>query len=140
MKLQRGLQKGSIHKRFSIGPHPIIQDYIKRLRIPQIIGDNIKQDRRLYLDCEKMLVLMIHNILTSPKPLYELADWLAPIDEESVGLYKGDSRFVTDDRAGKMLGLFYNGRQKNVFFQLALSLVDPLSRLFFCFFKVHFGL
>ena len=106
MKKQRGLRKGSVHKRFSIGPHPIIQNYIERLRLSEIIGDNIKQDGRLCLNCEKILVLMIHNILTSPKPLYELSDWLEPIDEESVGFELGEALFVTDDRAGKMLELF----------------------------------
>lgn len=127
MKEQRGLRKGSTHKRFSIGPHPIIQDYIKRLMIPEIIGGHIKQDSRLLLDCEKMMILLIHNILTSPKPLYELPDWLVPIDEESVGLDRGDARFVTDDRAGKMLGVFYNGRHKDVFFRLALRAIKAFD-------------
>jgi len=127
MKEQRGLRKGSVHKRFSIGPHPIIQHYIERLRISEIIGDNIKQDGRLRLECEKMVVLMIHNILTSPKPLYELSDWLDPVDEQSVGLVLGEARFVTDDRAGKMLDLFYNGRHKEVFFRLALRAIKEFD-------------
>jgi transposase len=127
MKEQLGLRKGSVLKRFSIGPHPIIQDYIKRLRIPEILSDNIKQDGRLSLDCEKMIVLMVHNILTSPKPLYELPDWLAPIDEESVGFDRGDARHITDDRAGKMLDLFYKGRHKDFFFRLALRAIKTFD-------------
>jgi transposase len=127
MKEQHGLRKGSVHKRFLIGPHPIIHDYIGRLMIPEIIRDNIKQDARLRLDCEKMLVVFIHNILTSPKPLYELSDWLTPIDEGSIGLDQGEARFVTDDRAGKMLELFYSGRHKEVFFRLALRTIKTFD-------------
>jgi len=127
MKEQRGLRKGSVHKRFSIGPHPIIQDYIERLRIAEILGGEIKQDGRLRLDCEKVIVLMVHNILTSPKPLYELSDWLVPIDEGSVGLDRGEARFITDDRAGKMLELFYKGRHKEVFFRLALRAIKTFD-------------
>ena len=38
------------------------------------------------LDDDKILTLLIHNILTTPIALYEMEDWLKPLDAEKVGL------------------------------------------------------
>jgi hypothetical protein len=56
-------------------------------------------------------------------PLYEIADWLAPLDEKSLGLEPGEMAFIHDDRVGKALECFYEGRHKDVFFHLALRAI-----------------
>jgi len=66
---------------------------------------------------------MIHNILTTPKPMYELLDWALPFSEQVIGLAPGESQKMTDDRAGKTLDLFYAGKHKEVFFRLALRAI-----------------
>lgn len=120
MRAQKGLKKGVEHRKYSIGAHPIIQTYIEKLQVGEIIGSYIKQDERLRLSVEKTLCVLIHNILTTPMPMYEIVDWLAPLDEESLGLRPDDVSLINDDRVGKALESFYNGKHKDVFFRLAL--------------------
>ena len=52
-----------------IEAHPIIQTYIQTLKIPELIASYIQQDHRLKLPIEQPLCVLIHNILTTPKPM-----------------------------------------------------------------------
>ena len=123
MIIQEGLKKDVLHKKYVIGAHPIIQYFMDRLRIDESIGSYIKQDKRMKLSTEKTLSVVIHNLLTTPLPMYELTDWLKPLDEEKVGLDAGESPFISDDRVGKALESLYAGRHKDIFFRLALRAI-----------------
>ncbi len=112
-----------VHKKYVIGPHPILQTFLQRLNVSSIIASYIKQDARLKLPVEQTLNVLIHNILTDPLPLYQMADWLAPLDERSLGLDSNQASAIQDDRVGEALETFYNGRHKDVFFRLALRAI-----------------
>lgn len=123
MIIQEGLKSGTIHKKYVIGAHPIIQYFIDRLKIDEIIGSYVKQDKRIKLCTEKTLCVLIHNILTTHLSMYEITDWLKPLDEEKIGLDIGESSLVSDDRVGKSLESLYNGKHKDIFFRLALRAI-----------------
>jgi len=122
---QPALQRNAEHRRFVIEAHPIIQTFVEKLRIPEIIAAYIKQDKRMTLPVEKTLTVLIHNILTTPMAMYELGDWLAPLDEQSVGLDASAALgfYLDDDRMGRALERLCKGRHKDVFFHLALRAI-----------------
>jgi hypothetical protein len=109
--------------KFVLGAHPIIEHFIGKLRIREIIGTYVRTDKRMKLDDGKTLALLIHNILTTPNPLYEMEDWLKPLDAEKVGLQPDETALIQDDRIGRALVRFYNSRHKDVFFRLALRAI-----------------
>jgi transposase len=123
MQTQNGLNQNSSLSKFVVGAHPIIEHFIETLRIREIIGSYLPTDRRMKLDDGKALALLIHNILTSPNPLYEMGDWLKPLDAEKVGLRPEETKWIQDDRIGRALAKFYNSRHKDVFFRLALRAI-----------------
>lgn len=123
MHTQRGLKKDSSLTKFALGVHPIIEHFINQLQVREIIGTYVRSDKRMKLDDEKALTLLIHNILTVPNALYEVADWLRPIDPEKVGLHSEEVVHVQDDRIGRALATFYDSRHKDVFFRLALRAI-----------------
>jgi transposase len=123
MHKQNGLKKDASLAKFVLGAHPIIEHFIETLRIREIIGSYLPTDRRMKLDDGKALALLIHNILTSPNPLYEMEDWLKPLDAEKVGLRPGETKWIQDDRIGRALARLYNSRHKDVFFRLALRAI-----------------
>jgi transposase len=120
MQIQRGLKKDSSLTKFGLGAHPIIEHFIEKMRIREIMSTYMRTDKRMRLDDDKTLTLLIHNILTTPNALYEMEDWLKPLDAEKVGLTPQESKFIQDDRMGRALARFYNSRHKDVFFHLAL--------------------
>jgi len=120
MRTQRGLKKDSTLTKFVLGAHPIIEHFIEKMRIREIMSTYMRTDKRMRLDDDVVLTLLIHNILTTPIALYEMEDWLKLLDEEKVGLTPRESTFIQDDRMGRALARFYNSRHKDVFFRLAL--------------------
>jgi transposase len=120
MQVQRGLKKDSTHTKFVLGAHPIIEHFIEKMRIREIMSTYMRTDKRMRLDDDKTLTLLIHNILTTPIALYEMEDWLKPLDAEKVGLTPRETTWIQDDRMGRALGRFYHARHKDVFFHLAL--------------------
>lgn len=123
MQIQQALRKNAVLRKHSIGVHPIIQWFIDRLQVREIIGQYIGQDARAALTLEKALSLLVHNILTSPMPMYELGDWSVPLSADALGLTPGEMALIQDDRVGKALDAFYEGRHKDVFFRLALRAI-----------------
>jgi transposase len=106
-----------------LGAHPIIEHFVDRLQVREIIGTYVPSDGRQKVDDGRVLALLIHNILTVPHALYEMHDWFVPLNSESVGLCAGDDRHIQDDRIGKSLTKFYDSRHKDVFFRLALRAI-----------------
>jgi len=123
MKTQVGIKQGSVLKKFVLGAHPIIEHYLGKLKIREIVASHIKQDFRLHVPCEKVVAVLIHTILTAQKPMYEILDWVSPLSEQVIGLEPGESEKMTDDRIAKTLDQFYDGKHKEVFFRLALRAI-----------------
>ena len=123
MQVQHGLKKESTLTKFVLGAHPIIEHFIEKMRIREIMGTYMRADKRMRLDDDKTLTLLIHNILTTPIALYEMQDWLKPLDAEKVGLTPRETTLIQDDRMGRALARFYRSRHKDVFFHLALRAI-----------------
>ncbi len=123
MQTQRGIKKDSSLTRFVLGAHPIIEHFIEMLQIREIISTYVRTDKRMKLDDDKVLTLLIHNILTTPNALYEMEDWLKPLDAGKVGLTPEETVFIQDDRIGRALARLYDSRHKDVFFRLALRAI-----------------
>ena len=123
MQSQRGLKPNSLHTRFVLGVHPIIEHFIGCLRIREILGTYVRSDGRMTLGHDRALTLLIHNILTTPNALYEMADWSKPLDPDAIGLHPEELACIGDDRIGKALQAFYDSRHKEVFFRLALRAI-----------------
>ena len=127
MMTQPSWHPGALLRKFVLGAHPIIEHFLQKLRIGEVIATYIPQDQRVKLPLERTLSLLIHNILTTPVPMYALADWLAPLDEQCLGLEPAQAECLHDDRVGQALERFYHGRHKDVFFHLALRAIKTFG-------------
>jgi len=123
MQSQPGLHKDAILTKCVLGAHPIIEHFLELMRVRDIINTYMASDKRQKLDDGSILTLLIHNILTTPHPLYEMQDWLKPLDAQHLGLDPDAWQYIQDDRVGKGLFKFYLSRHKDVFFRLALRVI-----------------
>ena len=123
MHVQPGLRKNHVLKKFVLGAHPIIQHFIEKLRIPEIIGSYIPAEARKKVDTENVLCLLIHNFLTSPSPLYEIQDWLKPLDINVLGLRDQESDLIYDERIARALIELYDSKNREIFFHLSLRAI-----------------
>ncbi len=123
MHIQHSMKRDSTLKRFILGAHPIIEHFINELRIRDAAGTYLRSDGRMKVDDEQVLCLLIHNILTTPYPLYEIQDWLSLLDVERLGLSVDEAQCIQDDRVGRALAKLYHSRHKEIFFRLALRAI-----------------
>ena len=123
MQIQKGIGRDSTLTKFVVGAHPIIERFITLLRIDDAIGTYLPHDNRMKLADSKALTLLIHNILTTPNALYEMEDWLKPLDAVKLGLQPDQAMSIQDDKIGRALEKFYACRHKDVFFRLALRAI-----------------
>ena len=72
MRTQRDLKKDSTLTKFVLGAHPIIEHFIEKMRIREIMSTYMRTDKRMRLDDDVVLTLLIHNILMTPIALYEI--------------------------------------------------------------------
>ena len=68
MMTQPSWHPGALLRKFVLGAHPIIEHFLQKLRIGEVIATYIPQDQRVKLPLERTLCLLIHNILTTPMP------------------------------------------------------------------------
>jgi len=61
MITQPSWRKGTLLRKFVLGAHPIIEHYLQKLRIGELIAAYIPQDQRLKLPIERTLSLLIHK-------------------------------------------------------------------------------
>lgn len=70
MQSQRGLKKDTELTKFVLGAHPIIEHFMEIMRIGETLSSYLPSDKRRKLDDDKVITLLIHNILTTPYALY----------------------------------------------------------------------
>ena len=114
--IKKSIDRSFTHTRRFLGIQPIIQFFLEKLGVARIIDSHIQQDSRSQLSVGKTVGVLIHNILSSPMPMYEIADWSSIINEDSLGLEAHELSCICDDRIGRALDTFYKGKHKEVFF------------------------
>jgi transposase len=110
-------------KKFVLGAHPVIQYYLDKLRIREIFRTYVKSDARQLMPTEEGVCILLHNILTSPLPLYQIGEWMASRDAESLGLGTDDATILNDDRLGRVLDAVARSNRKTIFFRIALRMI-----------------
>lgn len=122
MKIFQGTRHGHL-KKSVLGAHPLIQYYWDKLRIREIFRTYVKSDARLTMPTEDGVCVLMHNILTEPLPLYEMSEWIAPRDLESLGLGSYDATTLNDDRLGRVLDAVAKSNRKTIFLRMALRMI-----------------
>jgi len=122
MKIFAGTRQSRLQKSV-LGADPLIHYYVEKLRICEIFRTYVKSDARLAMPTEAGVCILLHNILTEPLPLYEIGQWLALRDPESLGLGRDDAVLLNDDRLGRVLDAVAKSNRKTIFMRLALRMI-----------------
>ena len=106
-----------------LGPHPLIRHYLDRLNVEDILASHLPQGRAGTLSHAQALCVLVHNILTSPGPLYRLENWAEPIEPGALCLSGKQKEAINDDRVGRALDALGSARARGIWFRLALRAI-----------------
>jgi transposase len=92
-----------------IGALPILERFLKRLRLQESLRDHLPpEDRRTRVPAATALLLLTKNLLVSREPLYGVGEWAARHDPHLFGLSDEQLPMLNDDRIGRALDRLFD--------------------------------
>lgn len=88
-----------------------------------ILSGHLPHGRAGTLSHAQALCVLVHNILTSPGPLYRLENWAEPIEPGALSLSSEQKAAINDDRVARALDALGSARARGVWFRLALRAI-----------------
>ena len=110
-----------------LGAHPIVRHFLERMNVAGILRGCLGGARQGQIDHALALEVLLHNYVSSPGPLYRIAEWAAPIEAPVLGLSEAQKSAVNDDRIARALDALASERGRNVFFRLALRVIKDFK-------------
>lgn len=120
-------QGSHVHLTHRLGPHPIIEHFLQRLNLRDIVRSFVGTGRERSIEHGEALAALVHNILDSPEPLYRIAEWAAPIDPRAFGFTPEQKSSLNDDRVARMLDALVSERGRGIWFRLALRIIKQFK-------------
>jgi transposase len=93
------------------------------MNISEIIRNCVGAGRQTEVDHAEAVVVLLHNVILSPGPLYRIGEWAEPVEPHVLGLTAAQKAAINDDRVGRALEALASERGRNIFFRLALRLI-----------------
>jgi len=106
-----------------LGSHPLIAHFLQRMNLEAILRGALGSARQGVLDHARTLLVLVHNLLVSPGPLYRIAEWAAPWEPEVLGLTPAQKAALNDDRVARALDALVSERARGIWFRLALRVI-----------------
>lgn len=97
------------------------------MTVPEIIRGCVGGGRQAEVDHAEAIVVLVHNVVLSPGPLYRIGEWAAPLESHVLGLTPAQKAAINDDRVGRALDALASERGRNIFFRLALRLIKQFN-------------
>jgi transposase len=104
----------TIHK---LGIYPLSKYYIEQLEMPSVFESYMPKVKGSLILSE-CLSILVQNIVVSPKPLYEISDWLKSY-ADGQGEFGYSSKKFTDDRLGEALDALYEYHRQSIMTQIS---------------------
>ena len=108
----------------AIGVLPIINQFIERLGIAELLDRHVPSKENMTLSHGQMLLLLIRNILVERQPLYNLPDWAMTYDGLFTGLVGISRKALNDDRIGRALNELFLAERPTMLTDLTLRAID----------------
>jgi transposase len=89
---------------FDIGPLPLIQRFLERLRLEDLFRQFLPaDDPRTEFPTARALLVLVRNVLVSREPIYGIPEWAARYAPDTLDLFCHQLDLLHDDRLGRCL-------------------------------------
>jgi transposase len=120
MRVQMETQKlQKKHKRFLVGPLPLLHIIARRMKLKDILSRYIPRHGNSLVDPIDSLLLLVYNLTICKSPLYELEEWCSTLDLRRIGIEANTGAF-SDDRFGKSLDKLFQADRSTLMTDLVV--------------------
>jgi transposase len=102
------IEGGTRLRSYQIGALPLVNHYFERLKLSELFQRHFPaDDPRQWIPTERIVRLLVSNVLVSRQPMYAIPEWAARHSPDLFDLFHDDIATLSDDRLGGCLaGLF----------------------------------
>ena len=105
-----------------VGPMPIVNHYIGRLRLESIISSNVMPGRGV-LSAPDTIMLLLRNIIVERAPMYGMNDWASSFHPHALRLSEEQLNALNDDRTGKALDALFDADRASMMTGIAVRAI-----------------
>ncbi len=112
----------------TVGALPIVNHFLERLRIPSLLEQYLEEpDPRCTIEPQKVLMLLVRNLIIHRHPLYGLSAWAASMLPELVGFTEHELEQLNDDRIGRALDRLFDADRLALLTELVLQMIESFK-------------
>ncbi len=111
----------------TIGELPIINRFLDRLQILDILDKYIPSRSNMALKHSEAILLLTRNILVERQPLYNLSQWSKNYEPELIGLQGLKASVLNDDRVGRSLNALFEADRASLMTDIVLKMIDEFK-------------
>ena len=111
----------------TVGPLPIINLFIDRLGLSDILGEHLPSRASQKLPPSQAILLFVRNILIERQPLYQLSEWAGSYDPLLIGLGAAVATVLNDDRVGRSLDVLFDADRATLLTRIVLKVIQEFS-------------
>ncbi len=105
----------------TIGPLPVINHFMERLHLEEIIGSRLQSAHDA--GTVQCIGILIRNILVSREPLYGIGEWVEEYPQALLGTSGDDAMHINDDRIGRSLERLFDADRSSLMTEIVVSAV-----------------
>lgn len=110
-----------------IGPLPIINHYIDRLKLNNILDRHLITPRTRKVDPVTCIGIFLRNIIVQRTPVYTMQEWLDRYRPDMVGITSEQREHLNDDRLGNALDMLYDADRATLMTEVVVSAIKEFD-------------
>lgn len=110
---------------FQVGALPLVNHYLQRFKLTELLRRHLPPDDvRRTIPTERIVLLLVRNVLVSRQPLYGIPHWVARHAPELFDLYHQEVSALQDDRLGDCLARLFHATTPELTLAVVRSAID----------------
>ena len=114
-------------RRLSVGAFPLMWAIIDKLDLKTILSKHLTPHGNEKISTVDSLIMILFNIVTGRRPMYELSDWVSNIHPQCFGFNEFDLNIFNDDRFGRATEKIYEADRATLMTEVVLKAIDKFD-------------
>lgn len=110
-----------------IGSLPVINHFIRRLRLDEILERRLTTARPRKVSLARCAGLLLRNILVQRKPVYSLREWTARYCPALLKLTHDQATSINDDRIGEALDALFDADRASLLTEIVVTVIKEFK-------------
>jgi transposase len=109
-----------------IGALPIIDMYLKRLKIREMLSQRIVGAHNK-ISVQQCIGLLVKNIVVEREPMYGIREWSSKYAPSALGVDDAQLEYINDDRIGRVLDSIYDADRSSMLTEIVVGAVKEFN-------------